>query len=104
MEQARRTGGRMENLTPDQHRDYLSDVLRTARFQSGVFCRSQLSAPWGLAVAAREVATFHFVVDGSCELAVPGVLEREPLAAGDLVMLPHGHAHTMRDAPGTAVT
>jgi AraC-like DNA-binding protein len=85
-------------------RDPLSDVLASVRFRSTIFCRAELTAPWGFSVLGRDFATFHVVLRGSGYLAVDGVQERIRLAEGDLVVLPHGNAHAVRDSPLTPVT
>ncbi len=84
--------------------DALSDLLRAARFRSIILCRSELRAPWGFSVTGRDFATFHIVLRGRGYLDVDTVPEQKPLRAGDLVVLPHGNAHAVRDAPGSRVT
>lgn len=59
-----------------------------------------MRAPWGFAVAAHGNPAFHFVGRGGCRLEVDGHGNRE-LAAGDLVVLPRGPEHALRDAPGS---
>jgi AraC-like DNA-binding protein len=83
--------------------DTISDLLRSLRVRSNVFCLATMRAPWGFGVPAQDVASFHIVLDGGGVLEVDG----EPLvevAHGDLVVLPHGDAHVVRDRPGSAVT
>jgi AraC family transcriptional regulator, alkane utilization regulator len=84
--------------------DVLSAMLQTVRVRSTIYCRSELTAPWGFRVAAREVASFHLVVAGSCWLEVDGIDPPTQLTAGDLVILPSGHAHQVRDSLGSRVT
>ena len=93
----------MDPLTQSQE-DVLADVLQSIHLHSTLYCRAQLGAPWGLGVPRREVATFHVVTGGTCWLAVEGVGKPLSLTAGDLVILPHGHAHTVTDQPNTPVT
>ena len=93
--------------------DVLSDVLRECRVEGSVFCRFELGTGWGVAYPAGDIAAFHVVTRGACVLDVDlaaaqdGPGRREPpaearvLEAGDFVVLPHGHAHVLRDAaPG----
>ncbi len=94
----------MRNLTAAIRPDQLSDVLGSVRFQGVIFCRSELSAPWGFSVLGREFASFHLVTRGRCCLDVDGLTERIWLAEGDLVILPTGNAHTVRDAPSSPAT
>jgi AraC-like DNA-binding protein/mannose-6-phosphate isomerase-like protein (cupin superfamily) len=82
--------------------DITSDVLRSLRVRSTVFCLALMDAPWGFSVPRRDAAAFHLVLAGSGVLEVEG---KEPvvLASGDLIVLPHGDAHVARDAPGSPV-
>ncbi len=94
----------MKNLTGSIKRDDLSEVLQAVRFRGVVFCRSEMSAPWGFSVLGREFASFHIVTRGKCCLDVDGLDDRFWLSAGDVVILPAGHAHTVRDSPSSAAT
>lgn len=94
----------MKNLAGSIKRDDLSEVLSTVRFRGALFCRSELSAPWGFSVLGREFASFHIVTRGRCCLDVDGLDERFSLAEGDLVILPTGCAHTVRDSPSSQAT
>jgi AraC-like DNA-binding protein len=58
----------------------------------------------GLGVPRREVAVFHIVTAGACWLTVEGTDEPVFLTTGDLMILPHGHAHVVTDQPTTPVT
>jgi AraC-like DNA-binding protein/mannose-6-phosphate isomerase-like protein (cupin superfamily) len=84
--------------------DPVSEVLRAVRIRSTVYCRSVLGAPWGFGVAARGNPAFHVVTTGSCWLEVEGAPRQVPLAAGDLVVLPSGRRHWLRDDPATPAT
>src|SRR5713226_4296585 len=94
----------MKNLTGSIRRDDLSEVLQAVRFRGVVFCRSELSAPWGFSVLGREFASFHIVTRGKCCLDVDGLDDRFWLSEGDVVILPAGHAHTVRDSPSSPAT
>jgi len=93
----------METLTHFQE-DVLGDVLQSIHLHSTLYCRAKMGAPWGFRVSGREVASFHIVTGGSCWLTVEGMEEPVLLTEGDLVILPHGHAHTMTDHPKSPVT
>ena len=93
----------LEPLTNFQE-DVLADVLRSIHLQSTLYCRAKMGAPWGFRVSRREVASFHLVTGGKCWLTVEGIDEPVLLSEGDLVILPHGHAHTMTDHPKSPVT
>ena len=78
--------------------DVLSDVLTTVRLHSAIHFCPELSAPWGIEVPAqRDRALFYVLSRGSCYLEVDGLESPVPLVGGDLAMLPHGAAHTLRD-------
>ena len=94
----------MKSLRAPSGRDALSDVLETVRFRGAIFCRSELTAPWGFSVLSRDFASFHVVTLGSACLDVDGVDGRFWLSEGDLVILPRGNAHTVRDAPSSRAT
>jgi AraC-like DNA-binding protein len=81
--------------------DALSEALRGIRFRSRVLCRSELSAPWGFTVRQSSGASFHFVVEGACFLETSEEPDLVPLTAGELVILPRGQTHTVRDAPAS---
>ena len=94
----------MKNLAGSPRRDELSDVLQAVRFRRAIFCRSELTAPWGFSVLGRDFATFHLVTRGKCCLDVDGVDGQVWLSAGDLVILPLGNAHVVRDSPSSFAT
>ena len=89
----------MELLNGHDPQDRVSRVLRRVRVRSTVYCRSVLSAAWGFGVEARGHPAFHVVTAGTCWLEVAGHSEQLELHAGDLVVLPSGERHWMRDAP-----
>jgi AraC-like DNA-binding protein len=79
--------------------DVLSDVLKTVHHTSVIRCRGEVAAPWGVAVGeAVDRAYFYVVIRGGCYLEVDGIGKPIALVGGDVVMLPHGHAHTLRDS------
>ena len=93
----------MEPLTHFQE-DVLADVIGSIHLYSTLYCRAKMGAPWGFRVSRREVASFHLVTAGTCWLTIEGIDKPVLLTEGDLVILPHGHAHTMTDHPETPVT
>jgi AraC-like DNA-binding protein len=93
----------MDPLTQAQE-DVLADILQSVHPHSTLYCRAQLGAPWGLGIPRREVAVFHIVTRGACWLTVDGLDAPVSLRDGDLVILPHGHAHSVSDHPATAIS
>jgi AraC family transcriptional regulator, alkane utilization regulator len=79
--------------------DALSEILTTLRLTTTLYCRSEVTAPWGLRIPARDGAAFHAVRRGACWLRLEDGPSPIPLAAGDLVVLPRGDAHILSDAP-----
>jgi AraC-like DNA-binding protein len=91
----------MDRLNP-RATDSVSSLLNAIKVHSSVFCLSDLGAPWGFGVAASKIAKFHLVLEGKCWLQ-PQHCEPVLLSDGDLVILPRGTGHAMRDEPGSSV-
>jgi AraC-like DNA-binding protein len=94
----------MELLSDFDRADAISQILRLVRIRSTVYCRSVMDAPWGFGVEAHGNPAFHVLTSGSCWLEVDGQPDQLALEAGDLVVLPTGRRHWMRDDPGTRAT
>lgn len=90
----------MPLLTQFPPQDLLSEVLHAISLRSVVFCRCELRAPWGFCVPAREKTGFHAITAGRCRLELGDERTAVEVEAGDLLLLPHGHAHIMRDPAG----
>jgi AraC-like DNA-binding protein len=88
-------------LQPALSTDAVSDLLRSVRIRSTLYCRSRLSAPWGFATDAGPAAAFHAIVTGGGWLDVDESGQLLRLQAGDLVILPAGQRHSLRDERGT---
>jgi AraC-like DNA-binding protein len=82
--------------------DPITDVFTSMRVESVVYGRFEATAPWGFACDGGEHAMFATVVRGNCWLSVRGLDKPIPLAGGDCILLPRGHAHTLRDHPRSA--
>jgi AraC-like DNA-binding protein len=91
----------MDPLSDFEAPDPVSEVLRAVRVRSTVYCRSVMGAPWGFGVTAHGNPAFHVVTTGTCWLEVDGGPDQIPLTAGDLVVLPTGQRHWLRDNPAT---
>jgi AraC-like DNA-binding protein len=79
--------------------DVLSLVLRELHFESVAYRWFELGSPFQVGFDTAGLRGVHIIVRGHCQLAFPdGTVE--PLAAGDLVILPQGDAHVLR-SPGT---
>lgn len=86
----------MDRLNRSNGNDDVSEILRSVRVRTTVFCRSEMRAPWGFGVRAHGRAAFHVLLEGRCRLEVEGIEEPIDLGAGDLVVLPRGPGHTLR--------
>ncbi|WP_328477871.1 AraC family transcriptional regulator [Actinoplanes sp. NBC_00393] len=83
--------------------DPLGEALHLLRLTGTLYCRAELTAPWGIAVPALPGELALVVVTaGGCELEIDGEPPRH-LAAGTLTLLPHGTPHRFRSAPGVPV-
>jgi len=83
--------------------DGLSQLLLRLTVSSTVYCLSHMTSPWGFKVAARSSPAFHLMTAGGAWLEVEGQKEAIRISAGDLVILPRGEAHTVRDSRNSPV-
>ncbi len=82
--------------------DPLGEALHSLRMTGSFYCRSELAAPWGLAMPPMEGCLwFHVVTSGRCWLEVDGVAPR-CLQPGDFALVPHGQGHRLWTEPGVA--
>jgi len=91
--------------------DILSDVLGVIRISGAVLFHGDFSAPWCVSTppaslmarvlmpGAKRLILFHIIAEGECWAERHGAPPLH-LAAGDVVTLPFGDAHTLADAPG----
>lgn len=90
--------------------DVLSQVLSAVRLQGALFFNAEFSAPWCLSSTgpagiapyvspgAKHLVIFHFLTEGRAYAALPDG-KREELAAGDIVIFPHGDPHLLGNGP-----
>ena len=91
--------------------DVLSEVLRTVRLTGALFFVVDASTPWVAEVpdtrlftdlllpGAEHLISYHIITRGSCW----GALGDGPpvrLAAGDVLVVPHGDPYGLSSAPG----
>ena len=91
--------------------DAFSEILGGVVLKGAMFFSAEFSAPWGfdapaaqdlaplLAPGAPHLLVYHFLVEGSGLVRIENEspIRLEP---GDVIVLPHGHAHEMRSAEG----
>jgi hypothetical protein len=101
-----------ETASPEMAPDPLSDLLRVVRLDGAFFYTSEATAePWGVeSLSARELTpailpgaehliAYHVLIKGRC---YGSLLDGEAveLAAGDVIVFPHGDAHLMASDRG----
>ena len=80
--------------------DPLGEALHFLRLSGTFYCRSELTAPWGLELPAFDhTLMFHVVTSGECLLEVEGT-ESQRLRVGDFALVPHGDGHRLVSEPG----
>jgi AraC-like DNA-binding protein len=84
----------------EQDQRALDEVLHGLRVVETCYCRTELTAPWGLDMAECPNLLFHFVAAGDCWLESAQGLRR--LRVGDLVVFPRGAQHRLLGAPDVA--
>lgn len=81
--------------------DGLSQFLGAVRVEGSLFSRAEMRAPWGVQTRGAAVGIFHVVVQGGGFIEVDGLDGADGFRAGDLLVMPHGHGHVLRDLPGS---
>ncbi len=79
--------------------DPLGETLHLLRLTGTLYCRTELTAPWGVDLPPLEgCMMFHVVTAGRCWLEVEGA-EPRWLQQGSLALVPHGAGHCIRSGP-----
>jgi AraC-like DNA-binding protein len=90
--------------------DALSELLRVVKLSGAMFFKSGCTAPWCfdappsakflpyVKADATHVIEFHHITEGNAYVRLGE--ETTPLAAGDVVMIPHGDPHRMGNGSG----
>ncbi|MCH9648682.1 MAG: AraC family transcriptional regulator [Deltaproteobacteria bacterium] len=92
----------MTRTTPElpPSADPLGETLHLLRLTGTLYCRAELTAPWGIDLPPMEgCMMFHVVTAGRCWLEVEGA-ESCLLQQGSLALVPQGAGHIIRNAPG----
>ncbi|MCU7851979.1 MAG: AraC family transcriptional regulator [Candidatus Thiodiazotropha sp. (ex Monitilora ramsayi)] len=85
------------NTTIPDLTDPLGEALHLLRLNGTFYCRSELTAPWGVELPRFEGRMmFHVVTAGECWLEVEGEAPHL-LRQGSLALVPHGNGHTIRN-------
>ncbi|WOO42593.1 AraC family transcriptional regulator [Rubellicoccus peritrichatus] len=81
--------------------DPLGEALHALRFSGAFFCRSELTAPWGIDLPPMsDSLIFHIITEGAAWVRFANG-ERFAMEAGDFALLPQGRGHAILDAPET---
>ena len=81
-------------------RDPLGEALHFLRMSGVMYCRSEFTQPWALALPAFEdCLMFHVLTSGRCVLEVEGCEDRV-LQPGEFALVPHGTGHHLTSEPG----
>ncbi len=87
------------NTTIPSFTDPLGEILHLLRLTGTLYCRSELTAPWGVDMPSfGGCMMFHIVTAGRCWLEVEGD-EPRLLQQGSLALIPHGTGHCVRSSP-----
>lgn len=86
--------------------DALSQALGAVHMTGAIFYQVEGTAPWGFAVPAMQdvgqalspgtdrLINYHVVTEGEAQVRLQGG-ETRTVHAGDVVVVPHGHAHVV---------
>ncbi len=92
--------------------DVLSEVLRMVRLQGALFYNGEFSSPWSVyavgshalahyfGTESERVIVYHLLTDGRASVRLDNG-HRLNLAAGDVVMIPHGDRHVVENGSAT---
>jgi AraC-like DNA-binding protein len=86
--------------------DPFSQILKALHLEAGIFLDAEFTAPWcidptpgkearHILPAAEHVAIYHLLVEGSCRARLSDGAAAIDLAAGDLILFPHGDGHVL---------
>ncbi|MCP4320218.1 MAG: AraC family transcriptional regulator [Hyphomicrobiales bacterium] len=76
--------------------DPVGETLHLLRLTGSLYCRAELTAPWGVDMPPLEgLMMFHVVTAGRCWLEIDG-LEPLLLTQGSMALVPHGAGHRIR--------
>jgi AraC-like DNA-binding protein len=95
--------GAVPQADPWAPSDPLGEALHFLRMNGAYYCRSELSAPWGMTLFPMPgYLWFHVVISGRVLLEA-GASDASWLEPGGLALVPHGQGHLLRSEPGVPV-
>jgi AraC-like DNA-binding protein len=79
--------------------DPLGEALHFLRMNGAFYCRSELTAPWGLTLPPMPgYMWFHVPTSGQALLVADGA-ETTQVRPGDFTLVPHGEGHALLSEP-----
>src|SRR5579871_5159520 len=96
---------------PSKKMDPYSEILSALKLKGAIFFRGEFSAPWfinappspqlAVALGLRDahVVNFHLLTEGEARVELPNGRTLN-LAAGEIVIFPHGDAHCLMSTDG----
>jgi AraC-like DNA-binding protein len=84
----------------DSDSDALADLMSAVHPRCTVVAYADLMGPWGFRLNGLSDGIFHIMHSGNAALWMNGTTTL--LESGDMVILPHGHDHELRDRYSTA--
>jgi len=93
----------MADLDPWAPSDPLGQALHFLRMSGAFYCRSELTAPWGMTLPAMpDYLWFHVVTSGSVRVVTDdaGDSSVTTLGPGDFALVPHGQGHQLDSEAG----
>jgi AraC-like DNA-binding protein len=92
----------MDPIDPFPPADPLGEALHLLRMNGAFYCRSELTAPWGLTLPPMPgYLWFHVVTSGRLRLET-GDDDSSWIQPGGLALVPRGEGHVLRSEPGAA--
>lgn len=93
----------MVNPRPHTGAEHFGDGLHLLRFTGALYCRAELTAPWGVEFPELDgFMTLPVVLSGRCILEIDG--ERHALEAGSAALITRGTPHRLLSAPNAPST
>ena len=91
----------MEALDPFPPSDPVGEALQFLRMNGAFYCRSELTAPWGLTLPPMPgYIWFHVVMSGRFWLETDEDAQGSWIQPGDLALVPHGEGHVLGSEAG----
>jgi AraC-like DNA-binding protein len=84
--------------------DVLTDVLNSLNLKGWLSSRTETTTPWRFEFAVSPDSIFHILKLSGGYLCVEGEVSPRRIEDGDVILLPHGHAHILCDELASPLT